>query len=898
MKPLPSLRTSKLVFPGVPRKILANVLSTTTKTEKARADKIILKEDTGLIPLAKAHYLTESTGSKAARLGELIEAGYNVPDGFVFTSEIINRTRAQTDTPLLNSAEMQNVDRLWKKLRTEKVAVRRSGFYNEGKNSDSTGAYETILNVSRDDLESTVEKVYHSFRTAAHTHCPTTHRADAEPGRGGGVVVQKMESAEFSGVMFTEHPGTTGTMIVELVNGLGTDLVTGSVTPLTCVFGKLSGEILEDDSSNAVAPLALDPLLILGLELEAKFGRPQAIEWTYANGKFYLLQARDITHSIGDGCSLKNLAEHERRKLLQNLLSERRQVRKIQLFDPDEIAYEKTGITELLPRPTPLSADFMQRAWSEGGSRELACRDLGVPYTVCNGSVPYINTVFGWTYINKHEEIKRMGTGPGAVTSYRLVKNVENTFDHFHEEFLPQFKTDMIERDTIAMESLSLEEAISLFRSWTKRFIVETGFVAERINISAEIHLKSALDKLKAVSLELTQYLNVHEDTVVSSAMSLLAGDSISEEAIEQFVLSFGHRAPLDYELAQPRFAEDMNLVQQHIERSKQNSSKLLVEPLAKLDNHKALQRRVKRARDFMRLKEEARHHCLIELAQIRKLLLCIDHKLQLDGRIFQLTIDEVIKLADPDTHPQLMRTADQRLEATMAWKALQLPAALSIRDLERMDLLTGALPYVARKGKLAGKRVAGEKEVVGTVRVITDADQIHTLKPGEILVTRMIDPEWYPLYVEMRGIITQGGGWLSNAAIVAREFDLPTIVGVNNACKRLRTGDVVRMTLAGAVEVMFNRRESNPPLRNCNSEAANNLHMHSQAEDAHQQNNPYQLTAHKLFAYSQNLDRRAMKLRATDRRSALRLKDQGEIQLDRRLANRLENAETPRKAG
>ena len=89
------------------------------KTEKAQEDKFVLKEDSGLIPLAKAHYLPESTGSKAARLGELIEAGYNVPDGFVLTSEIINRRSAHTDTPLLNSDERQNVDRLWKKLRTE-----------------------------------------------------------------------------------------------------------------------------------------------------------------------------------------------------------------------------------------------------------------------------------------------------------------------------------------------------------------------------------------------------------------------------------------------------------------------------------------------------------------------------------------------------------------------------------------------------------------------------------------------------------------------------------------------------------------------------------------------------------------------------------------------------------
>ena len=144
------------------------------------------------------------------------------------------------------------------------MAVRRSGVYNEDKNSGFTGTYTAILNVSRDDLESTVEKVYNSFCTAAYTNCPTTHRADAKLVWDGGVVVQKMVPAEYSGVLFTEHPRTTGTMIVELIKGLDTDLVNGYVTPITCVYGKLSGEILEDDSSNAVAPLELESLLSLG----------------------------------------------------------------------------------------------------------------------------------------------------------------------------------------------------------------------------------------------------------------------------------------------------------------------------------------------------------------------------------------------------------------------------------------------------------------------------------------------------------------------------------------------------------------------------------------------------------------------------------------------------------
>ena len=88
--------------------------------------------------------------------------------------------------------------------------------------------------------------------------------------------------------------------------------------------------------------------------------------------------------------------------------------------------------------------------------------------------------------------------------------------------------------------------------------------------------------------------------------------------------------------------------------------------------------------------------------------------------------------------------------------------------------MLTGQRPDVQEHGELVGKRVAGEQEVKGTVRVITDVDQITRSSKVEILVARMTDPTWYPLFAQARGIITEVGGWLSHAAIVAREYDLP----------------------------------------------------------------------------------------------------------------------------
>lgn len=886
-----------LIAQGVAFKLIGDKLEWDT----AGHDKTNSIEDTGLIPLSQAHFLPESTGKKAARLGQLIEAGFNVPDGFVVTSEITNRTRTQPDKPLFKAAETKTLARLWKKLSTKQAAVRSSGANEDGEDSSFAGVYESILNVTRDNLESAVKQVTESFgsdRSASYTQSTLDEGEAAELDKGG-VVIQKMVPAEYAGVMFTEHPGTTGAMMVEMVSGLGEELVSGTVTPDTYAYGKLTGDLLVSESSvSTEAPIQLAPLLALGRELEAMFGQPQDIEWAYAKGKFFLLQARDITRSVSNGQSLKNLAEKERSKLLQNLLGTRKRVRNSEKMDSSEPVYVQSELSELLPRPTPLSADLMERLWSAGGSTDLACQELGIPYQVHYRSMPYINTVFGWTYVNKQEEKRRLGNGPGAMASFNLARNAEATQAHFQDEFLPQFQAEMIERNAIAMERLNLDAAVELLGSWVRRFVEETYCEAERINISADFHMKSALDKLKAAKLEPTIYLNDHEETVVSKAMSLLNRNNITAEAIEEFLLSFGHRAPLDYELSEPRFSEDMDLVRQYIERSTQAPA-ATSSTAAELPDKKVLQISVKRARDFMRLKEEAKHYCLIELAQIRRLLLAIDRKLQLDGRVFQLTLDEVAELAHATARPQLVHTADERFEASLAWKSLQLPASLSISDLERIDMLTGRRPDVQDLGELAGKRVAGEQEVKGTVRVITDVDQIHTFKQGEILVARMTDPTWYPLFAQARGIITEVGGWLSHAAIVAREYDLPAIVGVNGVCQRLQTGDVVRMTLSGSVEKLDERRSPVSALRSGSlADAANDNSMDELSEGERDQRNVYQMSARKLFSYSQSVERRAMKQRITDRRSAPRESATGGLQPDRRLANRLANAETLRKAG
>ena len=905
MKLSPPHGTGRLVLTLIAQSPFSQLLGNTPKWNAEGAEKSESIKNSALIPLSRAHYLPESTGKKAARLGQLIEAGYDVPDGFVVTGEILDRTPTQSDAALLNSAEVQVLNRLWKKLQTTRVAVRSSGANDGGKDSILAGVHEPVLDISRDSLVCTIRSVYQTLgsdRTAADSRHTGVQQAGAKS-EPGAVIVQKMVRAEFAGVMFTEHPETTGAVLIEMVGGPGEKLVSGNITPKSYAFGKLTGEMLVDESVvDAAAKVALEPLLTLGHELEAMFEQPQTIEWAYARGRFYLLQSQNINQSIASGASAKNLAENERRKLLQNLLGRRRRIRKRQQLDPAEAVYVQNELSNLLPRPTPLSADLIQRLWSAGGSTDLASQNLNIPYTVNHRSAPLFITIFGWMYVNKHEEKRRLGKTPGVMISLRLAREADRIQAHFKDEFLSRFKSTMIERNAIAMERLSVEAAAELSGKWLQRFVKDTWFVAERINICAENYMKSALDKLRSAGLEPDKYLNENEDTVFSDTISSRVSEPVNAEEIDKFLQSFGHRAPLDFELAEPRFAEDMNLVRQYIERSKQGSTRIEAEPLTALNENTTLQMSVKRARDFMRLKEEIRHHCFIELAQIRKLLVAIDNKLQLDGRVFQLTINEVTELANPDAHPQLMRTADQRFEAAMAWKSLKLPASLSVHDVERIDMLTGLLPEllpdVVDHGDLVGKRVAGDHEVTGKIRIITDIDQIHTFKRGEILVARTTDPAWHALFAHARGIITEKGGWSSHATTVARNYELPAIIGVDGICNRLQTGDVVRMTLAGSVDMLSNRRESDTTSRSHRSVAASDTQKLPVNGGNPEQNGLYHLSARKLFSYSRSMDRRAMKLRIADRRSMPRFNEHGEMQVDRRLANRLENVEILRKAG
>ncbi len=95
----------------------------------------------------------------------------------------------------------------------------------------------------------------------------------------------------------------------------------------------------------------------------------------------------------------------------------------------------------------------------------------------------------------------------------------------------------------------------------------------------------------------------------------------------------------------------------------------------------------------------------------------------------------------------------------------------------------------------LASGRAIGQKIGVGPVRVVKDPREMDQVKPGDVLVADMTDPNWEPVMKRASAIVTNRGGRTCHAAIIARELGIPAIVGCGDATETLTEGEVVTVS-------------------------------------------------------------------------------------------------------
>lgn len=130
-----------------------------------------------------------------------------------------------------------------------------------------------------------------------------------------------------------------------------------------------------------------------------------------------------------------------------------------------------------------------------------------------------------------------------------------------------------------------------------------------------------------------------------------------------------------------------------------------------------------------------------------------------------------------------------ERKEAFRAYAALTPPRVLTSDG----EAVSGAYRREdVPAGALIGVPVSAGT-VEGRARVVLDMADAD-LEPGDILVTRFTDPSWTPLFLAIRGLVTEVGGLMTHGAVIAREYGLPAIVGVANATRLIRDGQRIRV--------------------------------------------------------------------------------------------------------
>jgi pyruvate,water dikinase len=172
-------------------------------------------------------------------------------------------------------------------------------------------------------------------------------------------------------------------------------------------------------------------------------------------------------------------------------------------------------------------------------------------------------------------------------------------------------------------------------------------------------------------------------------------------------------------------------------------------------------------------------------------------HVLREKEDIFYLTFQELHDVVRTDhVDDQLIR---RRKDAFRSYEALTPPRVLTSDG----EVINGSY----RRDDLPAGALVGLPVSAGTVegraRVIVDIAQAE-LEAGDILVTAFTDPSWAPLFVGIKGVVTEVGGLMTHGAVIAREYGLPAVVGVEHATRRIRDGQRIRVHgTDGYVEIL-----------------------------------------------------------------------------------------------
>jgi len=794
----------------------------------------------------------EIAGGKGANLGELIRAGLPVPDGFVVTTDAYERAADAVGlAALVEDAEPAELRRVvasapmpedlrdgiataYRALGDDvPVAVRSSATAEDLPGAAFAGQQDTYLNiVGADAVIDAVRDCWASLWTDRAVSYRQERHVDPHTVRIA-VVVQVLVDAELAGVMFSADPvsGRRDRIVVDGAAGLGEAVVSGLVTPdhylldddgeqaeyrpgraEVVIRRDADGGVREEEAKATGAPLLspdrLKTLARLARAAEAHFGRPQDMEWAVAGGTVHVLQARPMTALPPEPMKLNG------RQRVQSMI-----------------------FSEYLPvRPYPMDVS----TWLGRGPAEMM-RQITEYYGLRGAFTDYLREEDGvvtrFVPPNPHP-------GPGILRApIRLVrKAVRFHPDRWQDDpRLNGLLSIADELDALPLRELSWRalldvperalRAMDLSRDLRIDYLPGTAlavarlaavtFLLGRIGLLGEL-TGGAPTRTAASERALVEMAGmVRTDTVLRR---LFAESSLDEivtaldagrfpgfaAALDAFRHDFGRKETASPLLVSPpTLTESPEVIigmvsgfidsppeDDHGSRSKEALARLLAHPLLRPRWMRAAARRwVRAAQAGVGFREDSHFFFTATLPALRRSLLEIGRRLQEAGvldapvDVFQLRWEEVTAIHDVERlRPEYIDRL-RRLVTTRSARRAEL-AGIPVVDVR------GVFRPAAGGDAVVSGAPAGGGTATGPARIIREAADFHRLQQGDVLVCPYTNPAWTPLFLRASAVVVDTGSIASHAAIVAREYGLPAVMGTGDGTRVLVDGE--RITVDG----------------------------------------------------------------------------------------------------
>jgi phosphoenolpyruvate synthase/pyruvate phosphate dikinase len=583
----------------------------------------------------------------------------------------------------------------------------------------------------------------------------------------------------------------------------------------------------------------------LGRQIEAHFGHPQDIEWCLVDDAFQIVQSRAITTlfpipAADDGENHVYVSVGHQQMMTDAMkplglsfwqLTTPRPMAEAggRLFvDVTQILASpasRASLLELMGKSDPLIRDAVQTILERDGFIR-SHPDEGPAWTPPGGgSAPIETDPAIVTGLIEHNQASI------AVLKRDIRTKSGSALLDFILEDIQELKRILFDPQSHQVFMTAMEATWWLnehLQTWLgEKNAADTLTQSVPHNVTSEMGL-SLLDVADVIRPhpEVVAFLQHVEDEGFLDELPTLAGGREARDAIVAFLDTYGMRCVGEIDITRPRWSERPTALvpvilgnvknfepgagARRFEQGRQEAWEKepeLLERLRALPNgeQKAeeAKRMIDRVRTFIGYREYPKYFMVSRYFVYKQALLEEAERLvqanvlREKEDVFYLTFQELQDVVRANrVDDQLIH---QRKDAFRSYQALTPPRVLTSDG----EAISGAYRRDdVPAGALVGLPVSGGT-IEGRARVILDMAEAD-LEAGDILVTAYTDPSWTPLFVAIKGLVTEVGGLMTHGAVIAREYGLPAVVGVEQATRLIRDGQRIRVHgTDGYVEIL-----------------------------------------------------------------------------------------------